>query len=254
MPRYGEGVWESIHAELWYKPERRALLLKALEGAGEPARTLSWGDFKQVMVACIGRMYGPNRVSDPGRYTLQALEDNSANWQKLHAELHQELGRQADAAAKEKERLDNLKREPAGGILADASEASASLAHQLLGLGPNNARQAVRLASFSGDVSPTFLKGRRTYHTTCDDLDGQGAKDVKHSGKKKITFFYDFCDRDCKPGYYLVGWGVHISNIQYQLEGMVPPTGHPLDKDRQWDEGLTLTCGTQKEKKAEKKK
>ncbi len=100
MPRYGDGIWESIHAELWYKPERRALLLEALKKEGEPGRSLSWGDFKRVMVGCISGMYGPNKVSDPNRYTPQALEDNCGNWQKLHAELHQELVRQADAAAK----------------------------------------------------------------------------------------------------------------------------------------------------------
>lgn len=253
MPRYGEGVWASIQSELRYTPGRRALLLEALTDGGEPARTLNWGDFKRVMVACIGRMYGPNRVSDPSRYTLQALEDNSTSWQNFHAKLHQELVRQVDTAAKEKERLDDLRQEPAGGILTDGTGASALLASQLLGLGSRNAGQAVRLASFDGDVCPTFLKGRRTYHTTCDDLDGQGAKDVKHSGRKKITFFYDRCDRDCKPGYYLVGWGVHISNTQYQLMGMVPPMGHPSDCDRQWSKGLVLVCGTEKEKKEKKK-
>lgn len=248
MPRYPEGTWEAIRAELWYTPGRREILLQALADAGEPERVLTWPNFKLTVAGCIHGMYGANKVSEPERYTQQALEDNSGEWQKFHAALTQEMTRRRDAAAQEKKRLDALKQEPAGGILVDGSAASIDLAHQLLGLGPGNARQAVSAMEFGGDVAPTFLGGRRTYHKTYDDQDGQGTKDAKRTGKKKITFFYDQCDRDCKPGFYLVGWGLHIGDTRYQLVEMVPPTGGPLDRRRQWGKGISLQCGTEKRK------
>lgn len=248
MPRYPEGVWPSIVAELWHTPGRRDVLLQALAAEGEPGKTLEWADFKAVMVQAIQGMYGGNRVSHPERYTPEVLEDNSGQWQRFHSALTDELRRRVDACAQEKKRLDALKQEPAGGILVDGSEASMTLARQLLGLGARNARQAVSAVEFGGDVTPTFLRGRRTCHKTYDDLDGQGTKDAKRTGKKKITFFYDYCDRDCKPGFYLVGWGLHIGDTRYQLAEAVPPMGGPFDSLRQWGKGIQLQCGTEKKK------
>lgn len=246
MSRYPAGTWESIIAELWYTPGRRDLLLQALNQAGEPGAVLVWAGFKHVMVGCIAGMYGSNSVSAPERYTPEALEDNQNGWEQFHTRLTQELARRIDAQAQEKARLDAMKQEPAGGILADGSEASALLAHQLLGLGPGNARQAVSLVEFGGDVTPTFLAGRRSYHMTRDDQDGQGSKDAKRTGKKKITFFYDRCEEGCKPGFYLVAWGVHTNDTSYQLVEVVPPTGGSWDARRQWTPKQKLQCGTQK--------
>lgn len=244
MPSYSSGQMEAIKAELWFNQPRRALLLKALMDAGEPGETLSWERFKPLMAACIHSMYGSNKVSNPNLYTVEVLEENRTFWDALHNALHREAVRKADSDADEKRKAETMKQEPAGGILADGSPASEQLAQELLGLGPNNAKQAVRFPSVSGDVRPTFLLGRRTRHATCDDYDGQGEKDDKHSGKSKITFFYDLCPDGVRSVYYLVGWGVHTSMVTYQLVAMVPPTGGPLDKNRQWGHKQRLDCGT----------
>lgn len=245
MPKYTYVQMEAIRAELWYHPSRKALLLEALMDAGEPGETLSWERFKPLMAACIHGMYGSNKVSNPNLYTVAVLEENKSFWDALHNALHGEAARKADLDADEKKKAEMIKQEPAGGILADGSPASAQLARELLGLGPNNAKQAVQLPSVSGDVRPTFLLGRRTRHATYDDYDGQGKKDDKHSGKSKITFFYDLCPDGVRSVYYLVGWGVHTGMVTYQLVAMVPPTGGPLDKNRQWGHKQRLDCGTE---------
>lgn len=165
----------------------------------------------------------------------------------IHAQISRwDMERRIDAEARERARQEMCGREPGGGIFTGNTAVSFSLAQGLLGLGAGNARLAVRMSTFGGDVSPTFLRGRRTCHITCDDQDGQGVKDAKKTGKKKITFFYDFCDRNCERGYYLVGWGVHNGGTQYRLEGVVPPMGGSLDALRQWCVGMTVQCGTEK--------
>lgn len=249
MPRYLLGVWDSILQELWYTPSRRDLLVKALRQAGEPMKILAWKDFKAVAVACINGMYGRDSIppANRERYTPEALENNSSDWQSLHRDLSTEVKRQVDVEAAEKARLDACKQEPGGGILVDGSEASMVLAQKLLGLDEENAKLAVGVVKFTGQVRPTFLKGRKTWHTTRDDLDGQGAKDAKRTGKKKITFFYDQCNVGCVPGDYLVGWGVHTGKRQYQLVAMVTPVDRRLQSMCQWGPKTPIHCGTEKE-------
>lgn len=246
MPRYPEGTWDAIRQELWYTPSRRDLLLQALYKAGEPAKVLGWEDFKRETVACIHGMYGKDKVSKPGRYTPQALEENSGEWQRFHAELTDELKRRIDVETAEQARLEACKQEPGGGILADGSAQSVHLAQELLGLDEENAELAVGIVKFTGEVNPTYLKGRKTWHTTRDDLGGQGAKDSKHTGKKKITFFYDHCEEGCKPGFYLVGWGVHTGGTKYQLVAMVQPVDKRFQAMRQWVPKMTIYCGAEK--------
>lgn len=246
MPRYSEGTWQAILGELYYSPARRELLLTKLRELGEPGRVLSWADFKDAMVMCIHGMYGESRVKHPAYYTPEALEDNSGAWQKLHGELTEELERQAATTAEKKESEEKEKRDAGGGILADGSPVSIALAQELLGLGPNNAQRAIGCTSLDGDVTPTFARGRRTFHVTVDDLDGQGEKDSKHTGKKKITYFYDEVTEGAFSRYYLAGWGVHVDNTQYQLIGVVPPVTARPDPRRQWTERMIVSCGTQK--------